>query len=245
MAWLDEIQSPQDLKKIPEERLPEVAAQVRELILHTCSENGGHLAPSLGVVELTLALHTVFDAPRDRIVWDVGHQAYAHKILTGRRDRFPTLRKYGGISGFPRRAESPYDTFGTAHGSTAISAALGMAAARDIAGGEYNIVARGGGRALTRGARDQGPEKRGRVAQERADHSQRQQVLHLPQRRRHRGLSDAHHHHAGVPRAGERRLEAPGHAARAEQGSAHGGWQAQARPQAPHHSGCAVRGDGP
>ena len=109
MSLLEEIQSPQDLKKLPPERLPALAAEIRELILHVCSENGGHLAPSLGVVELTLALHTVYDAPRDRIVWAVGHQAYAHKILTGRRDRFSTLRKYGGISGFPRRAESPYD----------------------------------------------------------------------------------------------------------------------------------------
>jgi len=161
MAWLDEIQSPQDLKKVPEERLPEVAAEIRELILHTCSENGGHLAPSLGVVELTLALHTVYDAPRDRIVWDVGHQAYAHKILTGRKDRFSTLRKYGGISGFPRRAESPYDTFGTAHGSTAISAALGMAAARDIAGEDYNVVAIVGDGAMTGGLAYEGMNNAG------------------------------------------------------------------------------------
>jgi 1-deoxy-D-xylulose-5-phosphate synthase len=161
MAWLDGIQSPQDLKKVPEENLPEVAAEIRELILHTCSENGGHLAPSLGVVELTLALHTVFDAPRDRIVWDVGHQAYSHKILTGRRERFPTLRKYGGISGFPRRAESTYDTFGTAHGSTAISAALGMAAARDIAGEDYNVVAVVGDGAMTGGLAYEGMNNAG------------------------------------------------------------------------------------
>jgi 1-deoxy-D-xylulose-5-phosphate synthase len=151
MALLDRIDSPQDLKRLPPEALPELAAEIRELIIHTCSENGGHLAPSLGAVELTLALHTVFDAPRDRIVWDVGHQAYPHKILTGRRDRFPTLRTMGGLSGFPRRPESPYDAFGTAHGSTAISAALGMACARDVAGEDYRVVAVVGDGAMTGG----------------------------------------------------------------------------------------------
>jgi 1-deoxy-D-xylulose-5-phosphate synthase len=151
MALLDGIHSPQDLKQLPPESLPRLAEEIRELIVHTCSENGGHLAPSLGAVELTLALHTVFDAPRDRIVWDVGHQAYAHKILTGRRDRFATLRQYGGISGFPRRVESPYDVFGTAHGSTAISAALGFAAARDLAGEDHHVVAVVGDGAMTGG----------------------------------------------------------------------------------------------
>ena len=151
MALLDRIHSPQDLKQLPPESLPTLAEEIRELIVHTCSENGGHLAPSLGAVELTLALHTVFDAPRDRIVWDVGHQAYAHKILTGRRERFATLRQHGGISGFPRRVESPYDAFGTAHGSTAISAALGMAAARDLAGEDHHVVAVVGDGAMTGG----------------------------------------------------------------------------------------------
>jgi 1-deoxy-D-xylulose-5-phosphate synthase len=98
--------------------LSAIAAEMREFLVESVSSTGGHLAPSLGVVELTLALHYVFDTPRDRLVWDVGHQAYGHKILTGRRDRFGTLRQLGGISGFPRRDESPYDPFGTAHGST-------------------------------------------------------------------------------------------------------------------------------
>ncbi len=151
MALLDEIHSPHDLKQLPAEVLPQLAAEIRELIIHTCSENGGHLAPSLGVVELTLALHTVFDAPRDRIVWDVGHQSYAHKILTGRRERFASLRQLGGLSGFPRRVESAYDAFGTAHGSTAISAALGMACARDLAGETYRVVAVVGDGAMTGG----------------------------------------------------------------------------------------------
>jgi 1-deoxy-D-xylulose-5-phosphate synthase len=151
MSLLDRIDSPQDLKRLPSASLPALAAEIRERILHTCSENGGHLAPSFGVVELTLALHTVYDTPRDRIVWDVGHQAYPHKLLTGRRDRFATLRRAGGLSGFPRRAESPYDVFGTAHGSTAISAALGMAAARDLAGEDYHVVAVVGDGAMTGG----------------------------------------------------------------------------------------------
>jgi 1-deoxy-D-xylulose-5-phosphate synthase len=151
MALLDGIHSPQDLKQLPPESLPRLAEEIRELIVQTCSQTGGHLAPSLGAVELTLALHTVFDAPRDRIVWDVGHQAYAHKILTGRRDRFATLRQSGGVSGFPRRVESSYDAFGAGHGSTAISAALGLAAARDLAGEDHHVVAVVGDGAMTGG----------------------------------------------------------------------------------------------
>ncbi len=151
MSLLAGIHSPEDLKRVPAAQLPLLAAELREAILETCSQRGGHLAPSLGVVELTIALHRIFDSPRDRIVWDVGHQAYAHKILTGRRERFSTLRSYGGISGFPRRSESPHDVFGTAHGSTAISAALGMVAARDRAGEDYKVVAVVGDGALTGG----------------------------------------------------------------------------------------------
>lgn len=126
---LNSISNPDDLKKIAPEFLPEICGQIREAIIETVSRTGGHLAPSLGVVELTVALHYVFDSPSDKIVWDVGHQAYAHKILTGRRDRFHTLRQKGGISGFPNVTESPYDTFGTGHASTSISAALGIARA--------------------------------------------------------------------------------------------------------------------
>src|SRR3990172_3602587 len=120
---LEPIHSPEDLKRVPKERLPEVAAGLREMIVRCVASNGGHLASSLGVVELTVAVHYVFSCPEDRIVWDVGHQAYAHKILTGRRDLFPTLRTRGGISGFPRISESPCDAFGTGHSGTSISAA--------------------------------------------------------------------------------------------------------------------------
>ena len=126
---LNTINSPADLKKLSLEELTKLAAEVRERIIKTVAKTGGHLAPSLGVVELTIALHRLLESPRDRIVWDTGHQAYPHKILTGRRGGMKSLRQKGGIAGFPRREESPYDAFGTAHSSTSISAALGMAVA--------------------------------------------------------------------------------------------------------------------
>jgi len=135
------INSPADLAGLSFAEMEILAAEIRSLIISTCAANGGHLAPSLGVVELTLALHRVFRSPVDRIVWDVGHQAYAHKILTGRRDVFPTLRTFGGISGFPRISESPCDAFGTGHSGTSISAALGMAVARDLRKGKNRVVA--------------------------------------------------------------------------------------------------------
>ena len=132
MSILDTIHSPEDLKRLPVSRLPELAADLRRVIIQTCSANGGHVAPSLGVVELTIALHKVFTTPEDKIVWDVGHQAYAHKLLTGRCDNFMTLRKLNGVSGFPKRHESPHDAFDTGHSSTSISAATGFAVARDL-----------------------------------------------------------------------------------------------------------------
>jgi 1-deoxy-D-xylulose-5-phosphate synthase len=138
---LHAVDSPEDLKKIPREKLPELAAEVRELIVECVSRTGGHLASSLGVVELTVALHYVFSCPRDRFVWDVGHQAYAHKILTGRRREFSTLRTLGGISGFPRTSESPFDAFGTGHSGTSISAALGIAVARDMRKENHKVIA--------------------------------------------------------------------------------------------------------
>ena len=138
---LDTINSPDDLRQVPEEELPKLADELRETIIETVSKTGGHLAPSLGVVDLTVALHYAFETPKDKIIWDVGHQAYAHKLLTGRRDRFKTLRQYGGISGFPKREESPYDNFNVGHASTSISAALGMVAARDIRGEEFRVIA--------------------------------------------------------------------------------------------------------
>ncbi|MGH9356426.1 MAG: 1-deoxy-D-xylulose-5-phosphate synthase, partial [Terriglobia bacterium] len=149
--YLTRIDSPADLKRLPRAALPQVADELRDYLISVVSRVGGHLASSLGAVELTVALHYTFDAPRDKIVWDVGHQAYGHKILTGRRDRFPTLRQYGGISGFPVRAESPYDAFNVAHACTAISGALGMAVARDVKGEDFYVVAVVGDAGLTGG----------------------------------------------------------------------------------------------
>ncbi len=149
--YLNNINSPADLKKVPREDLPVVAEELRDYMLSVIAKIGGHLASSLGAVELTIALHYLFDTPRDKIVWDVGHQAYGHKILTGRRDRFPTIRQYGGISGFPVRDESPYDAFNVAHAGTAISGALGMAVARDLKGENFHVVAVVGDAGLTTG----------------------------------------------------------------------------------------------
>jgi 1-deoxy-D-xylulose-5-phosphate synthase len=130
--FLPTIDSPADLKRLNVSDLKVLADEVRDYIIQVVSLTGGHLAPSLGVVDLTLALHYVFDAPKDKIIWDVGHQAYAHKIITGRREAFTSNRTYQGISGFPKITESPYDAYGTGHASTSISAALGIASARDI-----------------------------------------------------------------------------------------------------------------
>jgi 1-deoxy-D-xylulose-5-phosphate synthase len=149
--YLNQIDSPADLKKVPREDLPIVAEELRDYMVSVIAKIGGHLASSLGAVELTIALHYLFDTPKDKIVWDVGHQAYGHKILTGRRDRFPTIRQYGGISGFPVRDESPYDTFNVAHAGTAISGALGMAVARDLKGEDFHVVAVVGDAGLTTG----------------------------------------------------------------------------------------------
>ena len=129
---LENVHFPSDLRQLTRAQLKQLAIELRECILQNVSRTGGHLSSNLGTVELTLALHYVFNTPEDRLVWDVGHQSYAHKILTGRRARMPTLRQLGGLSGFPRRAESEYDAFGTAHSSTSISAALGMGGVHDI-----------------------------------------------------------------------------------------------------------------
>lgn len=148
---LEKIRSPQDLRSRDKSDLPEIAEQLRKEIIRSVSETGGHLSSNLGTVELTLALHYVFDTPHDRIVWDVGHQTYAHKILTGRRESMSTLRKWGGLSGFPRRDESPYDSFGTAHSSTSISAALGMAVASRARGESRRCIAVIGDGAMSAG----------------------------------------------------------------------------------------------
>jgi 1-deoxy-D-xylulose-5-phosphate synthase len=148
---LDNIDSPADLKKLTPIELETLATEIRQEIISTVINTGGHLASNLGVVELTIALHRVFDSPSDKIIWDVGHQCYVHKLLTGRRRKFATLRQYGGISGFTSRDESPHDPFGAGHASTSVSAALGMAVARDMAGEKYNVVAVIGDGAITAG----------------------------------------------------------------------------------------------
>src|ERR1700759_4192363 len=138
---LDQVHVPAALPKLPKSALPQFASELRNDLIDIVSVTGGHLGAGLGVVELTVALHYVFNTPEDRIIWDVGHQAYPHKILTGRRDRIRTLRQGGGLSGFTKRSESEYDPFGAAHSSTSISAGLGMAGARDLKGGNNNVIA--------------------------------------------------------------------------------------------------------
>lgn len=151
MKGIDDGIYPSDLKDMSIEELELLCGQIREKLISSISETGGHLASNLGAVELTVAVHKVFNAPDDRIVWDVGHQSYVHKMLTGRADRFSTLRKYGGLSGFPKREESEYDVFDTGHSSNSISAALGMAAARDLNGDDYRVAAVIGDGAMTGG----------------------------------------------------------------------------------------------
>jgi 1-deoxy-D-xylulose-5-phosphate synthase len=148
---LDRVQLPADLRALPQSELPQLAEELRRETIEAVSITGGHLGAGLGVVELTVALHYVFDTPTDRLIWDVGHQAYPHKILTGRRDRIRTLRQGGGLSGFTRRSESDYDPFGAAHSSTSISAGLGMSVARDLSGGCHNVVCVIGDGALSAG----------------------------------------------------------------------------------------------
>ena len=148
---LDSIQSPVDLRKLNREELAVLASQLRTFLVESVAKTGGHLASNLGVIELTIALHYVFNTPDDRLVWDVGHQTYPHKILTGRREAMANLRKPNGIAGFPRRCESPFDTFGTGHSSTSISAALGMAIAARQAGLDRRSVAIIGDGAMTAG----------------------------------------------------------------------------------------------
>ena len=158
---LENINSPKDLKKLSLKELNSLAGEIRELIIKTVSKTGGHLASSLGAVELTLALHYVFDTPKDKLVWDVGHQTYAHKIITGRRDQFHTLRQYGGLSGFPKREESEYDTFNVGHAGTSISAALGMAIGRDLAKTTEKVVAIIGDGSLSSGIAYEGLDNAG------------------------------------------------------------------------------------
>jgi 1-deoxy-D-xylulose-5-phosphate synthase len=151
MSLLENIHSPADLKPLSRAELRRLAAEMRHVIIQTVARRAGHLAPNLGAVELALAIHRVFDSPRDKIIWDVGHQSYPHKLVTGRYERFDTLRTWEGIAGYPRRAESEHDAFGTCHGSTSLSAALGFAVARDLKGEDHHVVAVIGDGALTGG----------------------------------------------------------------------------------------------
>ncbi|MGD8880706.1 MAG: 1-deoxy-D-xylulose-5-phosphate synthase [Desulfobacterales bacterium] len=161
MSFLEQINSPADLKKIPRDDLPELAEEIRKRIVDVVSKTGGHLAPSLGAVELAIAIHYVFDTPRDKVIWDVGHQAYAHKLLTGRRDQFHTLRQFNGISGFTRRSESTYDTFTTGHSSTSISASLGVACAKDLKEEDAKVIAVIGDGSMTAGIAYEGLNQAG------------------------------------------------------------------------------------
>ena len=148
---LERINEPQDIKNLTYDEMQILAGEIREFLISTISQTGGHLASNLGVVELTIALYRVFDLPRDKVIWDVGHQAYTHKILSGRKEGFGELRQYGGMSGFPKRKESPFDVFDTGHSSTSISAGLGMVQARDILGEAYRVISVIGDGALTGG----------------------------------------------------------------------------------------------
>ena len=166
MSILEQLSSPNSIKIIKKELLPQLAQELRQEIIETTSKNGGHIASSLGVVDLTVALHYVFDSEKDKFIWDVGHQAYAHKILTGRKDNFNTLRQYKGISGFPKIAESKYDSFGAGHASTSISAGLGFAVARDIQKQDYKVVSIIGDGSMTGGLAFEGLQNAGTLAKD-------------------------------------------------------------------------------
>ena len=151
MKILSEIKNPRDIKKLDIDQLNILSSEIREFLVESISKTGGHLASNLGVVELTVALYKAFDFPKDKIIWDVGHQSYVHKILSGRMERFDTLRKYKGISGFPKPNESEFDCFGTGHSSTSISAAFGFAVSRDLKNEDYNIISVIGDGSMTGG----------------------------------------------------------------------------------------------
>ncbi|MDX9785962.1 MAG: 1-deoxy-D-xylulose-5-phosphate synthase [Desulfobacterales bacterium] len=163
MSYLDKINSPIDLKALPRTALPDLAQEIRNVIVEVVSKSGGHLASSLGAVELAIAIHYVFDTPTDKVIWDVGHQAYAHKLLTGRRDQFQTLRQYKGLAGFTRMSESPYDAFTTGHSSTSISAGLGMACAKRMKEEDAKVVAVIGDGSMTAGIAYEGLNQAGGI----------------------------------------------------------------------------------
>src|SRR5215213_1200028 len=163
MKLLSKINDPADMRKLPQSRLQPLADEIREYMIEVLSKIGGHTGASLGPVELILGMHYVFNTPQDKLVFDIGHQAYAHKIITGRRDSFPTIRQYEGISGFLKRDESPYDVFNAAHAGTSISAALGIAAARDLKNEDFNVVAFIGDAGLTAGMALEGINQAGHL----------------------------------------------------------------------------------
>jgi 1-deoxy-D-xylulose-5-phosphate synthase len=163
LSLLENINSPADLKALPRSELPKLAAEIREIIIEVVSKTGGHLASSLGAVELAIAIHYVFDSPGDKIIWDVGHQAYAHKLLTGRKERFESLRQHEGISGFTRRRESPYDAFSTGHSGTSISAGLGMACAKQLKKENSKVIAVIGDGSMTSGLAYEGLNSAGDI----------------------------------------------------------------------------------
>lgn len=163
---IEKVDNPADLRKLTYPQLGELAEELRQVIIETVSRTGGHLAPSLGVVELTIALHYVFETPKDKIIWDVGHQAYAHKLITGRRDRFSSLRQFGGLSGFPKRAESPYDTVDTGHSSTSISAGLGISTAKALKGEPSRIISVIGDGSMTAGMAFEGLNQAGEMGKD-------------------------------------------------------------------------------
>ena len=149
--YLAKLNFPQDLKNMSFDELELLTYEIRDFLVAEISKTGGHLSSNLGIVELTIALHKIFDTPKDKIIWDVGHQSYVHKILTGRADRFDTLRQFEGLSGFPKCNESEYDVFDTGHSSTSVSVGLGFAAARDLAGEKYEVISVIGDGAMTGG----------------------------------------------------------------------------------------------
>src|SRR6266545_6246339 len=164
MTLLERVQTPADLRALDRDELTELCREIREHTVDAVQRTGGHISSSLGATELTVALHRVFDSPRDKLVWDTGHQGYVHKLLTGRRDRFGTLRQFGGISGFLVRTESEHDQFGAGHAGTSISAAQGMAVARDLRHDDFHVVAVIGDGALTAGMAFEGLNKIGRAS---------------------------------------------------------------------------------
>src|SRR6185295_13246889 len=166
MSLLKVVNSPADLRRVPADQLPALCQEIRDLIISTVAEVGGHLGSNLGVVELTVALHRLLDTPQDKIVWDTSNQAYTHKLLTGRREQFQTLRQYGGLSGFCKREESPYDTFNAGHAGTGVSAAIGMVEAREQQRQTHKVVCVVGDGAMTAGMTLEGLHHAGGLAKD-------------------------------------------------------------------------------